>query len=73
MNTPATTRSRTCLQLGVCQDRTPPCDGRPPRAPRFAPGVIDGPYHRERRVFAPIRKVARGFGLVVAWLMGPHP
>jgi len=35
--------TNTCDNLGVCQDRTPPCPGCLPR-PAFAPGVIE--HHR---------------------------
>lgn len=38
--------ARRCEDLGVCQDRTPPCPGCLPR-PAFAPGVIE--HHRRHR------------------------
>lgn len=48
--------SRTCHELGVCQQRTPPCRGcEPIQAPvlqkpiRFAPGVIQCASRRRQR------------------------
>lgn len=65
---------RTCLELGLCQNRRPLCDDCMERPlHRFAPGVIDGPYRRESRARVAARKAGAGIGLVVAWLMGPHP
>lgn len=48
-----TTRVYTCIELGVCQRRTPRCEGcsvthcyPQPKALRFAPGVIDAGARR---------------------------
>lgn len=57
MSTAKTTRVYTCMELGVCQLRTPRCAGctvthcypQPGRSKlRFAPGVIDSGARRAR-------------------------
>ena len=59
---------RTCNDLGVCQDRTPPCRG-PSCAPQhyFAPGVVHGGAPK-RRAHARLRLAVR-WALVCAGLM----
>lgn len=74
---------RPCMELGVCQSRTPACHGcghhvRPlqalPATPmRLAPGVIDGPYQREKPLTVWVRKAAQALTPVTAYLTGPQP
>lgn len=63
--------SRTCHELGVCQQRTPSCRGcEPIQAPvqqktiRFAPGVIQCPARTRQRASL-ARWMGRALGLMV--------
>lgn len=38
-------KQRTCMELGLCQHRSPPCEDC---EYTLAPGVIDGPFRRPR-------------------------
>ncbi|QDL55921.1 hypothetical protein [Rhodoferax aquaticus] len=70
----ATSRTpRTCLELGLCQNRKPACADCEVRPMPFAPGVIDGPYRRQSPVRAFMGKANAAMADVAAWLMGPHP
>lgn len=73
--TQPTQRPRTCLELGLCQAQfgRPSCPDCEPRALRFAPGVIDGPYRRPKSAFVLVGKASAAIAAVAAWLMGPHP
>jgi hypothetical protein len=47
--------TRTCRELGVCQARKPACTGC---QSRFAPGVIEGPYQRNKSLVKRSLRVA---------------
>lgn len=40
---------RNCMELGTCQSRKPACQGC---SWQLAPGVIDGPHRRRRRLLS---------------------
>lgn len=65
--------ARTCLELGVCQNRRPLCDDCPERPLRLAPGVIDGPYRKDTPVTTWAKNASKALRPLVAYLMGPHP
>ena len=64
---------RSCMELGVCQSRTPACNGcdhpareklaTPPAPMRLAPGVIDGPYRRETSAGRALQEAANALQL----------
>jgi hypothetical protein len=74
---------RPCMELGVCQSRTPACSGcdhpareklaTPPAPMRLAPSVIDGPYCREKPLTVWAQKAATALKQVASYLMGPTP
>lgn len=56
-------KQRTCMELGVCQHRSPPCVDC---EYSLAPGVIDGPFRRPRasRRRSALKLLALALGLV---------
>lgn len=64
---------RTCLELGLCQNRKPLCDDCLERPLRLAPGVVDGPFRRRQTAAVWAHKAGDGLRAVAAYLMGPHP
>jgi hypothetical protein len=64
---------RTCMELGVCQNRKPLCADCIERPLQLAPGVIDGPYRRETLVATWARNAAQALRPLAAYLMGPRP
>jgi hypothetical protein len=70
---PSKSQQRTCLELGLCQNRKPLCDDCLERPLRLAPGVVDGPFRRQRAATIWARKAGGSLRTLVAWLMGPHP
>jgi len=66
-------RPRSCMELGVCQSRTPACHDCEPRAMFLAPGVIDGPYRRTSVPAVWTRSASKALRMVVDYLMRPYP
>lgn len=64
---------RTCLELGLCQGRTPACPDCNTTLLRLAPGVIDGPYRREAPVTTWAKHATQALRPLAAYLMGPQP
>jgi hypothetical protein len=57
--------ARTCDELGVCQNKTPPCAGC--TAHYFAPGVIEGgPKKRQARALVRWTLISMGLMATVA-------